>query len=57
MIKILKILKKWCLELDENDKESKRMRREDRLGEVDYKREKEDYERLQEKKKRSRFDV
>jgi len=57
MSKFLKILKEWCLELDENDKESKRMRREDRFGEVDYKREKEDYERLQEKKKGSRFDV
>lgn len=57
MIRFLQILKKWCLELDENDKEAKRMRREDRMGEVDYKREKKEYENLQEEKKNSRFDV
>lgn len=57
MFKMMRTLKKWFTELDDHERQAKKMRREDRLGEIDYQKIQQKAEEDENEKRRSKFDA
>ncbi|WP_417880911.1 hypothetical protein [Vibrio sp.] len=57
MLKILRTIKLWFNELDEHERQAKKMRREDRLGETDYQKIQQKIEEDENEKRRSKLDA